>query len=411
LDYYGYMTGMTIGSLPATVTPPAGLQTIDLVATGTRGTENGSVTYEQPVKVGIDGTDVYVQGLFATLPDAWVKGTIAGTTVTFPVQYMGKGPNGLVYLSGFGEEGPVDVVFNITGENEFTSAGYILENAGASEIMYYAYYSPGLVIGEKAEIVAAPEGLQTEDYVMTAALYSQDAAADPEYLTLPVKVGISGADIYVQGISAAYPEGWIKGTIADGKATFAANQYMGYIENYFYGKLDFYFLGYGTDSVSAVTFAVDDEAGTLTATQQYVIIGSARNALSNAYAIYTATQLRKVVEKAAKPATLSVTSNISGSAVECPNLTVKENVDLQLLSRNSQEGMHALKCHGVLKVSKALFRAETTTANLSVKVKELSLDKVRMEKPKGGIVNDRWGGICYGDSLPAKIVRIKPDGQ
>ena len=118
-----------------------------------------------------------------------------------------------------------------------------------------------------------------------------------------------------------------------------------------------------------------------------------------------------LIIEAAKPATLSVTSNISGSAVECPNLTVKENVDLQLLSRNSQEGMHALKCHGTLKVSKALFRAETTTANLSVKVKELSLDKVRMEKPKGGIVNDRWGGICYGDSLPAKIVRIKPDVQ
>ena len=116
-----------------------------------------------------------------------------------------------------------------------------------------------------------------------------------------------------------------------------------------------------------------------------------------------------LIIEASQPAVLSVTSNISGSAIECPNLTVKENVDLQLLSRNSQEGMHALKCHGTLNVQKALFRAETTTANLSVKVKELSLDKAIMEKPKGGIVNDQWGGICYGDSLPAKIVRIKPE--
>ena len=116
-----------------------------------------------------------------------------------------------------------------------------------------------------------------------------------------------------------------------------------------------------------------------------------------------------LIIEASQPAVLSVTSNISGSAIECPNLTVKENVDLQLLSRNSQEGMHALKCHGTLDVQKALFRAETTTANLSVKVKELSLDKAIMEKPKGGIVNDQWGGICYGDSLPAKIVRIKPE--
>ena len=116
-----------------------------------------------------------------------------------------------------------------------------------------------------------------------------------------------------------------------------------------------------------------------------------------------------LIIEASQPAVLSVTSNISGSAIECPNLTVKENVDMQLLSRNSQEGMHALKCHGTLDVQKALFRAETTTANLSVKVKELSLDKAIMEKPKGGIVNDQWGGICYGDSLPAKIVRIKPE--
>ena len=116
-----------------------------------------------------------------------------------------------------------------------------------------------------------------------------------------------------------------------------------------------------------------------------------------------------LIIEASQPAVLAVTSNISGSAIECPNLTVKENVDLQLLSRNSQESMHALKCHGTLNVQKALFRAETTTANLSVKVKELSLDKAIMEKPKGGIVNDQWGGICYGDSLPAKIVRIKPE--
>ena len=116
-----------------------------------------------------------------------------------------------------------------------------------------------------------------------------------------------------------------------------------------------------------------------------------------------------LIIEASQPAVLAVTSNISGSAIECPNLTVKENVDLQLLSRNSQEGMHALKCHGTLDVQKALFRAETTTANLSVKVKELSLDKAIMEKPKGGIVNDQWGGICSGYSLPAKIVRIKPE--
>lgn len=106
--------------------------------------------------------------------------------------------------------------------------------------------------------------------------------------------------------------------------------------------------------------------------------------------------------------TLAITSNISGSALQCPSLTVNRNVELQLLSRNSQDGMHALDC-GLLIVNGALFRAETTTANLCVKVQELQLHDAVLEKPKGGLVSDQWGGVCYGDGLPAKIVRIKPE--
>ena len=115
-----------------------------------------------------------------------------------------------------------------------------------------------------------------------------------------------------------------------------------------------------------------------------------------------------VIVEAEQPATLSVTSNISGSALKCPTLTVNENVHLQLLSRNSQDGMHALDC-GSLIIHHASFTAETTTASLGVKVQDLQLDGVVMEKPKGGAINEQVGGICFGDGLAAKIVRIRPE--
>ncbi len=43
------------------------------------------------VKVGFDGTDVYIQGFCATLPKAWIKGNMNGNTITFAGgQYYGK---------------------------------------------------------------------------------------------------------------------------------------------------------------------------------------------------------------------------------------------------------------------------------------------------------------------------------
>ena len=47
------------------------------------------------VKVGFSGDEVYVKGLWEEVPDAWVKGTIAGKKVSFSTpQYLGKVDNG-----------------------------------------------------------------------------------------------------------------------------------------------------------------------------------------------------------------------------------------------------------------------------------------------------------------------------
>ena len=107
--------------------------------------------------------------------------------------------------------------------------------------------------------------------------------------------------------------------------------------------------------------------------------------------------------------TLSVTSNISGSAIECPNLTIEDGANVVLLSRNSQEGMFALKCGGTLTVNHATLKADVTTAYMAVVLKAMTLNKAVLQRPKGGIVSEEHGCISMGDGLPAKMVRIVPE--
>ena len=105
---------------------------------------------------------------------------------------------------------------------------------------------------------------------------------------------------------------------------------------------------------------------------------------------------------------LSIVSNISGSALECPSLELNPGVTLDLLSRNSQAGMYALSCANIL-VNSATLQAEVTTANLAIETQELLLNGCWMEKPKGGLIDTEKGCVCFGDGVPAKRVRIAPE--
>ena len=51
---------------------------------------NMDVPSSGALKIGFDGNDVYLQGLNTYLPEAWIKGSLNGTTITFPGrQYFG----------------------------------------------------------------------------------------------------------------------------------------------------------------------------------------------------------------------------------------------------------------------------------------------------------------------------------
>jgi len=111
-----------------------------------------------------------------------------------------------------------------------------------------------------------------------------------------------------------------------------------------------------------------------------------------------------------EPQTLKITSNISGSALKCPNLTIENNVTLDLLSRNSQDGMFALDCADNLTVNGAILLAEVTTSRMAVATRQLNLNNCWLQKPRGGTVSQVEGGICFGDGIPAKQVRIVVEG-
>ena len=72
------------------VTPPTGITPVEYSMTYTAGGNEAS----KPIYVIVSGNDVYFQGMSSYIPEAWVKGTKDGNTITFSGhQYMGDYAN------------------------------------------------------------------------------------------------------------------------------------------------------------------------------------------------------------------------------------------------------------------------------------------------------------------------------
>ncbi len=68
---------------PTVVTLPEGVTAVDYQMTATTLKNYNRVDVDRTVKVAVDGTDVYMQGLAECLPEAWVKGMLGGDEVVF----------------------------------------------------------------------------------------------------------------------------------------------------------------------------------------------------------------------------------------------------------------------------------------------------------------------------------------
>lgn len=100
--------------------------------------------------VAVDGNDVYFKGFSAYIPDALIRGTKEGNTVTFPVQYMGtySGYDGYLYE---------EAVFTYNPDDEsYAAEGQVYSVLGDK---YYDLntFNPVLTkVTEKAAMPAAP---------------------------------------------------------------------------------------------------------------------------------------------------------------------------------------------------------------------------------------------------------------
>ena len=110
--------------------------------------------------------------------------------------------------------------------------------------------------------------------------------------TFEVFVVIDNNDVYVKGLSEYLTDGWVKGTIADGVATFPA-AYMGIFE--FWG--DAYELNF-----DGAVFTVNDDASVLTAPDGYTT--SVEGEVLDEFINVT---LTKAVAEIATPATPTIT--------------------------------------------------------------------------------------------------------
>ena len=120
---------------------PVGAQVEQWYATGA-----GSVAAPEVMNVAFVGSDVYVGGLFADFPNAWIKGSISGTTATFEsVQYIGDSGTYHVWVVGFDSSGAFMDNFTMTFDataNKLTldPNQYVMANAKDTEMSYFAYY-------------------------------------------------------------------------------------------------------------------------------------------------------------------------------------------------------------------------------------------------------------------------------
>ncbi|MBO7610259.1 MAG: dockerin type I repeat-containing protein [Muribaculaceae bacterium] len=263
------------------VTVPDGVTIeTDWTINGTYNTSQGGNSIEEATSVAFDGNDVYIQGLAYYFPDAWVKGTISGTTATFPCQYVGTDEYGDEYLAGYASSNLSSFSFIYDSENNtFTLNGLLIENNGNTSVSAWGYYSSLIVAkGEivKPDPVVAPEGLETLDAVFVA--YACEDIDDEGNITwaddmtqLELKIGADGDVIYIQGLCTYLPEAWVIASFnEDGQLVIPTGQYFGAYEGN-----DIYLLGYGENGIEDIVFTLDEENGYYTCDQFTILSSSA----------------------------------------------------------------------------------------------------------------------------------------
>lgn len=121
-----------------TVTPPAGLQTESWYAKGhtLANSDADPQLFKHNVSVGFADNEVYVKGLFADYPDAWMRGEIDGMNITFAgLQLQGSHDDATVYAVGYDSGDLTDFrMFYDADAQTMSSTSELLVNADTDNV-------------------------------------------------------------------------------------------------------------------------------------------------------------------------------------------------------------------------------------------------------------------------------------
>lgn len=224
------------------------------------------------VKVAVDGTSYYIQGLSHLFPESWMKGELVNGEIEFPITYLGKDASeNNVYAMGYSSSGVVGAALAIIDAEglSFEIDGYLMLSTDEFSNTMSGIYE-GLLIGERPELVVLPDGLTPVEMPLSGTNSDGQAISG----TANVAIAEDGR-IFIQGLSQEVPSGWIAGQFnATGDtAIFPFGQYVGVSAYY---QVSVYLLGDNaeTESVSDIVFAYDAKKNVFTA--QNVIYDNAK---------------------------------------------------------------------------------------------------------------------------------------
>lgn len=237
-DYGSVYTLLSEDDMPKVITPPEGAIAILYYYTGKFYDGSSQISINRQVAVVQDGNDIYFQGLmtgdddYEILPEAWVKGTLDGNTVTIPMgQYVGRYGSDFMYVVGRGANGAADVTFTYDPDAEtFTLDNNMYVNGKPDAIYYYIYHLAGNVISlnepepeSEPELVEVPETATIENDWIIKGTFTASSTLDINKAT---EVAFDGSDVYIKGLAYYFPDSWIKGNISGNTAIFPA-QFVG----------------------------------------------------------------------------------------------------------------------------------------------------------------------------------------
>lgn len=237
--------------------------------------ELGCLVAEHPAHVQVAQVDneLYVQGLCAALPEAWVKGTIEGNTVTMPSQqYVGvandaEGVATELYFVGTDDNLAVQpLTLEYHPEND-TYEAYYQYICFTNETLDHTFSSMRDVffLTDNRELVELPADVDQMQYRIEGKYVDMDK---PFSSYINIAFSRNTDEIFFQGLSEQLPEAWVRGTVdEDGLVHLRNTQYLGEYQ----GKLDTYNIWMkGMDSNKAfftdVTLSFDAADGVFTLT-------------------------------------------------------------------------------------------------------------------------------------------------